>query len=103
VKVTIVRGGGIAGFATRTELDSFALSPAVAEEMARAVERAGIRNVPEPTAGSRWPDSLLYEIVVEDGRERRAQRFSEETLPEEVRSLVEWIDARPERVDSVVT
>jgi hypothetical protein len=104
VKVTIVRGGGVAGFVTRTELNTDALSRQDAEALAHEVAKAGIQDLREPPAmGSRHPDSLLYEIVLEDDGDRRTLRFSEETLPEEVRSLVAWIDSRPERTDSVET
>jgi hypothetical protein len=34
-------------------------------------------------------------VTVADG-EQITHRFGEEDLPDEVRSLVEWVDARPE-------
>jgi hypothetical protein len=97
VKVTIVRGGGIAGIVTRTEVDSNALSPQDADTLADEVDRAAVRHVEEPTSGQNRPDELLFEILLDDGGDAVRRRFTDETLPVGVRRLVDWIDARPER------
>jgi hypothetical protein len=101
VKVTILRGGGLAGMVTRTEVDADALSAQDAQVLASEVDRSGVRQLKEPASGRRWPDELQYEIALEDGTDEFRLRFTEQTLPEEVRRLVEWIDARPERSHSI--
>lgn len=40
-------------------------------------------------------------MTVEDQGREWTLRFREGTLPEEVRSLIAWIDSRPERKDTV--
>jgi hypothetical protein len=97
VKVTIVRGGGIAGIVTRTEVDSNLLSPEDADTLAHEVDRAGVRHTQEPASGQNRPDDLLYEILLDDGGDAVRRRFTDDTLPVGVRRLVDWIDARPER------
>jgi hypothetical protein len=117
VKLTVRRGGGISGIVTRTELDTAALPDPVAEDLVGEVQRAGLedlaaphhevrapegqRESPAPTA-ARQPDSQLYEISVEGpGAAPFSARYTDESLPEQVRHLMELIDARPERTDSV--
>jgi hypothetical protein len=98
VKVTIVRGGGIGGISTRTELDDDGLPDDDARRMfadvfGRAKSRA---RSPEPP-GRPAPDQTLYEVQLDDGDDEVKARFDDQNLPEEVRHLVEWVDARPER------
>ncbi len=101
MKVTIVRGGGIAGISTTTSLQSTALSPERARELEQKVRDAGLLGAggadagssPAPASAPPHPDDLLYSITVEaDGGERTA-RFTDSALPPAVRSLVEWIDS----------
>jgi len=96
VRVTIIRGGGLAGIATRTELDDADLSGDDARAFADVVERAK-PHVREPVPkGHPAPDQTLYDVRLDDGDEAQG-RFDDETLPEEVRQLVAWVDSRPER------
>ncbi|GAA2196212.1 hypothetical protein GCM10009849_00450 [Sinomonas flava] len=117
VKLTIRRGGGISGIVTRTELDTAALPDPVAEDLVGEVQRAGLQDLPAPhhevrapegqrespaPTAARQPDSQLYEIFVEGlGAAPFSARYTDESLPEQVRHLMELIDARPERTDSV--
>ncbi|WP_433875752.1 protealysin inhibitor emfourin [Sinomonas atrocyanea] len=116
MKLTVRRGGGISGIVTRTELDTAALPDPVAEDLVGEVQRAGLQDQPGPehsvpaTEGQheprapavRQPDSQLYEISVEGlGAAPFSARYTDESLPEQVRHLMELIDARPERTDSV--
>jgi hypothetical protein len=96
MKVTIVRGGGVAGLTSKTRLDSAKLPATDAQTLEERLRRCGLLGVPEPAAPRRGqPDEMLYAVTVADG-EQITHRFGEEDLPDEVRSLVEWVDARPE-------
>ncbi|MEP6526827.1 MAG: protealysin inhibitor emfourin [Nocardioidaceae bacterium] len=97
MKVTIVRGGGLAGIVTRTEVDSNVLSPQDAHTLAQEVDRAGVRHLEEPASRQNRPDDLHYEILLDDGGDAVSRRFTDETMPAGVQRLVDWIDARPER------
>jgi hypothetical protein len=97
VKVSVVRGGGLAGITTRTELSTGDLAEHDARTFADKVRAAGLR---EPRRGGGAPagaDRTLYEVVLDDSGSVVRSRFSDDDLPEEVRRLVEWVDARPER------
>ena len=97
MKLSITRGGGLAGVPIRTELSTDDLPGAAAralEEHARAVAPA------EPPRG-RSPDELLYTVVVESEDGRREARYTDSTLPDDVRALVAWADQRPERRERI--
>jgi hypothetical protein len=95
VNVSIIRGGGMAGIATRTQLASEALPPGEGrrlEELASAVAPAS------DAGGASHPDETLYKVVV-DGV---TATHTETTLPEPVRALIDYIDQRPERQDGLL-
>jgi emfourin len=96
VKVSVVRGGGLAGISTRTELSAADLAEHDARTFAEKVRAAGLREGHEGT-GRAGPDQTLYEVVLDDGREPVRSRFTDDDIPDGVRRLVEWVDARPER------
>jgi Emfourin len=97
MKVTVVRGGGIAGMTTRTQLDSDALPQTEARTLSSYVQNAALEEAKTPPSKSGGPDELLYEVSVDDAGAQVTQRFTEANLPDDVRRLVQWIDARPER------
>jgi hypothetical protein len=98
VRVVVVRGGGVAGISTRTELGASALPSDDADTLAGMVDDAGLREEPTPSTGQRHPDQMLYEVVLAEGDMEVSRHFSDEDLPEEVSRLIQWIDARPERI-----
>jgi hypothetical protein len=95
MKVSIVRGGGVGGMATRTLLDSEALPAADAATLSTHVQGAELGQAPAPA--TRIPDDQSYEISVDDGGNQVAQRYTDSNLPDGARRLVEWVDSRPER------
>jgi hypothetical protein len=97
IRVSIVRGGDISGMVRRTELSSDALPPEAAEELEAMVATADIRGLASERPPERRPDETAYEIEIEDPRGTSVARLSETTLPESVRNLVAWVDARDER------
>lgn len=104
MKLTVLRGGGIAGIVARTELDAGALPPPDADAFAGAVARAGLPDLQEPqeqAPPTARPDAQLYEICLEGAGQSAFLRCTEESLPENVRQLLAWVDSRPERVESI--
>lgn len=96
MKVAIVRGGGVAGLTTRTRLAADALPEGEAKALDERVRESRLLTRPEtPHQPPRYADQLLYSVTVEDGERERTLRFTDESLPEEVRSLIEWVDAHP--------
>ncbi|MET4002864.1 MULTISPECIES: protealysin inhibitor emfourin [Arthrobacter] len=101
MKLTIIRAGGIAGIVARTELDQQALPKSAAKDFAGEVSRARLSDQPPPPPDVPRPDTQLYELNLEwTGREVTA-RYTDDSLPEDVRLLVAWVDSRPERVESI--
>ena len=93
MKVSITRGGGLAGVATRTQLATDALPKEACErlrELASAV-------APADEAAARHPDETHYKVEV-DGV---TATHTETTLPEPVRALIDFVSERPERQDAL--
>jgi hypothetical protein len=104
VKLTVIRGGGFAGLSNQSELSSDALPPAEATKLSELVEGAGLLEQPEPReaeAPPAHPDELSYEVSVEHEGRAQTLRFTEQTLPDSVRSLIAWVDSRPEQHKSL--
>jgi Emfourin len=103
LKLTIIRGGGLAGLTRRTELASEALPPGESTKLHELVEGAGLLGEAAPQkAPPAHPDEMSYEVSLEHQGRAETRRFTEQTLPDPVRSLIAWIDSRPERRQSIV-
>ena len=103
MKLTIIRGGGLAGISRQTELASEALPPGEATKLHELVEGAGLLGEAAPReAPPAHPDEMSYEVIVEHEGRAQTQRFTEQTLPDPVRRLIASIDSRPERRQSIV-
>jgi hypothetical protein len=96
MKLSVVRGGGIAGIASRTEVSTDSLSAEQARTLLEKVNQAGVLRHPEGDPGGvQHPDDLLYELTVEAEGRLHTVRLSESSLPEAVRSLIAWVDSVP--------
>lgn len=95
--LTIVRGGGVAGLVTRTEIDGDELAPAEAAELRERVAASGLRGLASGSAAPAHPDEQRYELTVRDGDGDHVVRLGERELPDGVRALVEWADGHPRR------
>jgi hypothetical protein len=94
VKVSVVRGGGVAGLVTSTELDSADLAAAEADALRAAVDRA--RTAPEAPAGAAMPDRFGYEVHVEDEGRTDTLR-AREPVPDPLRELITLVQESPAR------
>jgi hypothetical protein len=108
MKLEIVRGGGLAGIATRTELDANVLDAEAAEGFTSRVREARVlssSSEPRERASGReperHPDEMLYELTAQDGGRTQTLRYAESQLPEDVRQLIAWVDGRPERSEAI--
>jgi Emfourin len=103
LKLTIIRGGGLAGLTRRTELASEALPPDESTKLHELVEGAGLLGEAAPQeAPPAHPDEMSYEVSLEHQGRAETRRFTQQTLPEPVRRLIAWTDSRPERRQSIV-
>ena len=102
MKLTITRGGGLAGITRQTELASDALPDDDAATLHDQVAGAEWLHEEAREAPGVHPDEMSYEVTVEHEGRTTTQRFTEQTLPESLRSLIAWVDGRPERSQSIV-
>jgi hypothetical protein len=96
MNVSIIRGGGLAGIATRTQLASDELPPAEGKRLEQ-LAAAAVAPASADT-GVSHPDETLYKVVV-DGV---TTTHTETTLPEPVRALIDFVSERPERRDGLL-
>ncbi len=99
MKLEIVRGGGLAGLVSRTELDSADLPDADARRLDDLCRAAQFEPLAAPATGG--ADALRYEVTLEEAGERRTARFTDATLPPTTQALVSFVDERPERTHVV--
>src|SRR4029077_5752273 len=96
MKVAIVRGGGVVGLTSRTRLAADALPAGDAKALHERVRKARRLTMPQPAPQpTRHADQLLYAVSVDDGERERTLHFTDESLPDEVRALIEWVDDHP--------
>jgi len=95
LKLKITRGGGLAGLTRQIEVASDALPPGEADKLRELVEGADMLGEAAPKeAPPAHPDEMSYEVTVEhEGGRAETRRFTEQTLPDSVRSLIAWADA----------
>lgn len=99
MRVSVVRGGGIAGLVTTTTVDAADLSPPDAQALQAKVDAAGVLGpAGRTTAG---PDRFTYELTVDAGGDQHTLRVGEADLTPELADLVGWVQAAPARKQRV--
>lgn len=94
VRVSVVRGGGFGGLVRTTTADTDHLSPQDREELAALVRQAGLLETRSATSAEEpEPDRFTYAVTVQDQGQEHQARFSERSLPGEVRNLISWVGA----------
>ena len=101
MKVSVVRGGGLAGVATATTLDSDDLSEPDAETLRANVEAAQLNQL-VPGHGPSQPDRFSYEVTVADGDQHQTIRVREQDLSAQLRDLITTVQTAPARRQEVL-
>ncbi|MGZ4269510.1 MAG: protealysin inhibitor emfourin [Solirubrobacteraceae bacterium] len=97
MRVSVVRGGGVAGMVRVSEIDADALSDADRRTLEDLLDRSGMAAAAgAPAPSPAHADEMAYEIRVHEGAEPVVARFRESTLPDGARALMAWIAQRPE-------
>jgi hypothetical protein len=95
LRIELTRSGGFAGLTSKLgELDTAALPEPEARELEAMVEDA---NLPKLLADSpikgKGADRFQYDLAIEDESGRRELSFSEDQVPDALRSLVDRVRA----------
>jgi hypothetical protein len=89
VRIRLVREGGFAGISRASVVDTETLDPHRARELHRLVKAADLPSLPNAPVKSEARDRFRYVLTVEDGKESREARFSEEDAPGPLRALLD--------------
>lgn len=103
MKISIVRGGGLAGMVTQTSLDADDLTGPDAATLRAKVNQAAVLgpNRPGTPSGPPQPDRFSYELTVEDDDRRQTLRLRDQDLSPELRNLITWVYNAPARRQEV--
>jgi len=103
-KLSIVRGGGLAGMVTKTELSSDKLSDDDAVLLRERSDEAGLlAPAPARAGGGDHPtaDEFSYEVtVVRDGNSQTVQ-VNEGTMSDALKSLLSWVEQHPQTAQTI--
>jgi hypothetical protein len=100
VKISIVRGGGLAGMVTQTTLDADDLSGPDAATLRAKVDQAAVFG-PRGHGTRPQPDRFSYELTVEDEGRRHTLRLPEQDLSPQLQDLITWVNHAPARRQEV--
>lgn len=95
MRLTLTLTGGVGGVRLRKVLDGATLTDRERDRLARLLAEAGFWSSParlEPRSPA--PDRLRYRLAVEDGARHHEVLAAEEAMPEPLRALVRWVEAR---------
>ena len=98
MRVSVARGGGLAGVVETTTADSERLSAADAALLRSKVAEARFFDLPGEVDGAASPgggDRFLYAVTVEDTDRTHTVRRGEPDLPEALGALISWVSSIP--------
>ncbi|MBD1821471.1 hypothetical protein H6F51_02940 [Cyanobacteria bacterium FACHB-DQ100] len=94
MRVTLEQSGGFAGLMITKTIDTQNLSPSEAKELEEMVQSSSFFQLTSVMEAFPQPDRFGYVLTVEmDGRTHSIE-MSETNMPESVRSIVKWVQAR---------
>jgi len=98
LRLTVVRGGGVAGIVVRSELTAGDLPADDHRHLLAALARCRMDDLSAraPAPGGGQPDELRYELSLTSSLGDCSVRLGERELPPAVRSLIDWIDGLPQ-------
>ena len=92
MRISFERSGGFAGITMKTTIDEKDLVPDEAQELRQLVEGADFFNLSKKIMPrSPQPDRFQYELSLEESGRQHTVTTSEETLPQNLKPLVNWL------------
>lgn len=95
LRVSITRGGGLAGLVITTAVDTSTLTEKDAATLREMVRAANLEHVVPSSTSAAIPDEQTYEITVESEEISRTVVMSERDLTAAIRSLMAWVESVP--------
>lgn len=95
LRVSITRGGGLAGLVITTAVDTSTLTEKDAATLREMVRAANLEHVVPSSTSAAIPDEQTYEITVESEETSRTVVMSERDLTAAIRSLMAWVESVP--------
>lgn len=91
MKVTVVRGGGLAGGVVEVSVDTADLDDTAAAELRARARAVGVPDLTDRPRRAR-PDGVRVELALTDDEgAASAVRFDEHDAPDGARDLVRWV------------
>jgi hypothetical protein len=87
-RISFERSGGVVGKKLHHELDLDSLPEEEAQYLQRLIEEADFFNTPTGTVTRSAPDEFQYQIIVDNGSEKRTIRTTDSTMPNSLLPLV---------------
>lgn len=94
MRVTLEQSGGFAGLMITRTVDTQDLSPTEAQQLEQLVKQSNFFQLNSIVEMSPQPDRFGYTMTIEMNGQTHSIELSETNMPEPVRSLVEWVQAR---------
>jgi len=91
VEARLTRVGGVAGMRLQASLDTAQLAPADAAELRRLAEVALDTPTARPVLRQPRPDEFVYHLTLTLPNIRRQMSFNDDTLPESLHPLINWL------------
>ncbi|MER3434470.1 MAG: hypothetical protein C4288_13855 [Leptolyngbya sp. ERB_1_1] len=94
MRVTLEQSGGFAGLMITKAIDTQDLPPSEAKQLEALVKESNFFQLTSIVESSPQPDRFGYTISVEMNGRTHTIDVSETNMPEKVRPIVEWMQAR---------
>ena len=92
MKISVRRSGGFANIGAHAEVDTSTLPREKADELQRLVRKALLPDQPPPPLhAAHAADVYQYDITVDDGDGPKTWRADDLTMPEQWRTLVDFL------------
>ena len=89
------RSGGFTGISTSVEIDSQLLSPDESKELKQLIDQSDFFKLGKnDTIQVSMPDQFQYTITIEQQGEKRTVEFSDSTVPDDMRPLLNYLSQK---------
>lgn len=92
MKIIFSRSGGFAGLRRVLTLDSANLSAEELSRLEQLIEESNFFHIMDIEKFPDYPDAIQYEIIIDMRGSRKAIKFGEREIPDQLNSLVGYLN-----------